>query len=787
MNIVFAHELTVFIIAIWGYIALLLTGEFSTPILLAACVLALIAYLIRLRNIYIPRWIWNVVSVAALVVTLGMASRQLLDATVYLFIFLQMVKLFTARTPDEMRWCYVVSLFNVIGASVLTTSMSFGMIFLAYVLLMIFSLMLYTLRRESENIERYALKLTNDRIGPAPSRYTIPRLSVPWALQTRLPKGLVWTTGILTILVMAGTLLTFAVVPRLATQNLFQVYGKPPDMPSTSAFDESIEFGTFERIQLDNAVAMYVQPLNSDRGDHVRLRGIALDTFDGKAWRRNTQAYRAHGASNFVAFSTRLYKQVVQYRMIQPPGVTNYLFADTYPESITLQRGLEYWIDTASGGAWLQSMYPKEIQYTTESRLERLEDRQDPAKDPDGPDRPAYQLLPHRQSFGFDRPTADTRREGPETTADTSGPQTFSAVRRIRQDVRRGPMRSYLDLCTSVPELLNTPRVRELARQWTADATTSFEMAMALERRFRTDYGYTLEPKSRGNFIEDFLFRTREGHCEYFATSMAMLARTLALPARVVNGYYCVEWNQIGGNFTIRQRDAHSWVEVWLGDDYGWMTFDPTPPAGVGRPVNRNPLILSILRFGDAMRVRWYRYVVDYSMNDQAAIVRALMRARAQISRVFERLHQLSPFDNEDTGSQPAAELDDRPVLSIAVGGAILALFAWFIVQSLRKLLRKRHRRPETMIRYYADLIKLLGGRGWHLQSGETPREFATKVSTIPEFADFGPITEIYYQSRYLGHELDEDEANLVAQFKTMLQRLKRGEAKPEGRAVTGA
>src|SRR5690606_3574664 len=129
-------------------------------------------------------------------------------------------------------------------------------------------------------------------------------------------------------------------------------------------------------------------------------------------------------------------------------------------------------------------------------------------------------------------------------------------------------------------------------------------------------------------------------HCEYFATSMAVLLRNVGIPARVVNGFYSSEWNPISGNFTVRQRDAHSWVEAWMGDDYGWMTFDPTPPAGVTRRADR-PFLRGIFRVMDAVRVRWYRYGVDYGITDQVNMVQQVMRWRRNIMRKLEESNVL--------------------------------------------------------------------------------------------------------------------------------------------------
>jgi hypothetical protein len=768
MTIVVAHQVTVFLVAMWGYTALLLTNEFNIPVLIACYALAFAAFLARRRNLEAPRWLWNMISVVALLAAMVMATRQLLDATVYLFLFLQVVKLFTARTAVESRWSYIISLFQVIGASVLTTSMTFGLVFLVYVLLMIFSLLLYTLRRESEMTERISNNLYERVLDATSGRTTRPRLRIPWALRSRIPRGLVWSSGALTILVVLSTIVTFAIVPRLATQNLFQGYGKPPDKPTTSAFDEAIEFGTFEKIQLDDAVAMFVQPVGNTHRDHVRLRGVALDTFDGRAWRRTTSSGGVNGTMQFRLFTTRLYPEEVAYRIIQPPGITNYLFAESFPDSIKIASDIQYYADTFSNAAWLGAMQPKEFQYLSKSFVEDLELRKDPAKHQlkdratsmfSGPRLPTDIALTYRE--------IEARLMG--TTVTAQPPE-----RRFNRGFRDWETVRYLDRCTTLPPQLVTERILQLARTWTSDANTTFEKAMAIEGHLRREFGYSLEPKARGNFIEDFLFRTKEGHCEYFATSMAVLVRALGVPARVVNGYYCVEWNPIGGNFTVRQRDAHSWVEVWLANDYGWMTFDPTPPSGVGRPSKRNALMLAVSRYVDALRVRWYRYVVDYSITDQAAVVKTLAEARSRLTALFFRIQEriwIPKLTPSNAGAGGHTYINIALATALSIGAVAFAVWA---ASHLRP--KRRKKRPETMVKFYAEILRLLASRGFKLASGETPREFALRLHATDWLAPLAHVTDLYYRSRYEGQPLEDSELDFVEAFRKSLRTTAPGQ-----------
>jgi len=113
----------------------------------------------------------------------------------------------------------------------------------------------------------------------------------------------------------------------------------------------------------------------------------------------------------------------------------------------------------------------------------------------------------------------------------------------------------------AVLELLGRlPRVKALAEQITAKASTSAEKAAAIENYLRAHYGYTLQlPKTTPRDpIANFLFERYRGHCEYFASSMAVMLRSIGIPSRVVNGFSGGEFNDITSEYVVRASDAHS-------------------------------------------------------------------------------------------------------------------------------------------------------------------------------------------------------------------------------------
>src|SRR3569623_253911 len=132
-----------------------------------------------------------------------------------------------------------------------------------------------------------------------------------------------------------------------------------------------------------------------------------------------------------------------------------------------------------------------------------------------------------------------------------------------------------------------SPRARALAADWRAHATSSADVVQAALRMYREQhFVYTLTPpRIDDDFVDGFLFGTRRGFCEHYAASFAFLMRAAGIPARVVTGYQGGELNSIGNYLVVRQRDAHAWTEVWLGDS-GWGVSTRTQP--LSRPSASN-------------------------------------------------------------------------------------------------------------------------------------------------------------------------------------------------------
>jgi transglutaminase-like putative cysteine protease len=179
-----------------------------------------------------------------------------------------------------------------------------------------------------------------------------------------------------------------------------------------------------------------------------------------------------------------------------------------------------------------------------------------------------------------------------------------------------GDARRYLALPPGL-----APEVAELAREWTADATDPLSKARAIEARLRKEYRYDLNsPSTRAKDpLEDFLFDSKRGHCEFYSTAMAVMLRTIGVPTRNVTGFVGGTYNRFGKFYVVRQGDAHSWVEAFV-PERGWLTFDPTPPADAAPRADTVGVLASVRDFLEATSRRWDRHVVGYDLRQQIGL-----------------------------------------------------------------------------------------------------------------------------------------------------------------------
>jgi transglutaminase-like putative cysteine protease len=266
----------------------------------------------------------------------------------------------------------------------------------------------------------------------------------------------------------------------------------------------------------------------------------------------------------------------------------------------------------------------------------------------------------------------------------------------------------------SLPEGRNG-RSMALARAMRERAGSDEAFIGAVLAKFRDEqYFYTLEPpRLQLDSVDDFLFNTRRGFCEHFASAFTMLARAAGIPARVVTGYQGGEYNPMSGYLVIRQSDAHAWSEVWL-EGRGWVRVDPTAavaPSRIERGIaaalgedealpggylRRNALLNQVQLAWDAANTFWNSQVVAFGEAQQ---------------------HWL--FDRFNLG------FDDAQQLGIALA---LALVAFFAAMSLYLGWRFRPRARDPLAQIYDQLCRKLAKHGLQRAPHDGPNDYVARV-----------------------------------------------------------
>ena len=284
----------------------------------------------------------------------------------------------------------------------------------------------------------------------------------------------------------------------------------------------------------------------------------------------------------------------------------------------------------------------------------------------------------------------------------------------------------------------SNPRTTALAREMRAAAHDDRDYIGAVLRMFRTqNFSYTtLPPRLGDNPVDEFLFTTRAGFCEHYASAFVVLMRAAGVPARVVTGYQGGEINNVGDYLIVRQSDAHAWAEVWL-KDAGWVRVDPTAAVSPARieqgvaaaipPGEPLPLLLqgkfTWLRHArlawDSVANSWNQLVLGYNPERQQQLLRRIGIGDASWKKLAAAMFVLA--------------------------GAIMLLLSGWILYRLRAA------RPDPTAAAYARFCARLARRGLTRRASEGPEAFRRRaVAASPHLAPaINMISDLYIRLRY--------------------------------------
>ncbi|MFO0919857.1 MAG: transglutaminase domain-containing protein [Planctomycetaceae bacterium] len=359
----------------------------------------------------------------------------------------------------------------------------------------------------------------------------------------------------------------------------------------------------------------------------------------------------------------------------------------------------------------------------------------------------------------------------------------------------------YLSVCRSLPKS-GLERMQELAESLADEearklgrAPTAVELARRLESHLRDSgtYAYSVNlsiQDSRIDPTEDFLFNRKTGHCEYFATALALMLRAVDVPTRLVNGFKGGE-TSYRGQIQVQQRHAHAWVEAYDEPSESWLVLDPTPAAARAESVahvagSRNWLE----QFLVSSASMWNDWVMNFTPERQHDELYAPLRELGQ--RLWAQGEELTSngpaaltflwhfFENprELFTFQGALVISTLSAFVIGAVALIQGLIRWWRAVALRGTDGTLSGR--LPVPFYERFVELMSARGFHRNSSQTPAEFAAEIShslqgnphdslagNLPQ-----ALTEFFYQVRYGETRLSPVQQGRVEQALEQLERL---------------
>ncbi len=504
------------------------------------------------------------------------------------------------------------------------------------------------------------------------------------------------------VAIIAITAVWFFVIPRVM---LAALPFRARVGPMVTGFSDRVELGSYGEIESDSTVIMRVHIADwmpdPDKLPNLRWRGVVLDHFDGRVWTirqpRRIGSRKVVEGDVPIAILRGTGRILVQEFYLEPLG-TDVIFVAPRPVRLRVRAAQ---VNQDDMDSLMVPAATARLNYVVVSELD--------------------EGLAGRPWI---RPAA---------------PLDEAAMAR------------YLQL----PPI--APRVAALARDVTAGSRDPQDAALRLAAFLSREYRYTLALERRTTLdpVEEFLFVRRSGNCEYFAAAMAVMLRSLGIPARVVNGFQRGEWNPYGRYFMVRLADAHSWVEAHVGRA-GWVTLDPSPrlPAEGGGGLGTVGLHL------DALRVRWHRYVINWSLRDQLETAMAL---RHQATSAWGRG---GPWLASLRDVQPGPAARAVAAVGVLLGG--LVVWRW-----RRAAASRRPAAGKPLPPYYARALRSLARAGLAPASGETAREFCARVAgRAPGCA--GPLetlTAAYERGRFGARPLSPGDLTELNACVTALHR----------------
>jgi len=682
-------QTSLFLLVVTGFATLFGTGKLD----LASVAFVVIALLLRGylllhdRRFVIPgrvtAWLAVLYVLLFFVDFFFISGRDFITPAVHLVLFGMCVKLFNVERERDYAYLAVLSFLMVLSAAILTVDSAFLAAFAIFIVLAVFCFMAMEMRRSS-------LSAANSAPLAIPGLRTRRAAISP---MHRLATSLTRTTAVMVMAILAASTFLFFAMPRISGGYLSR-YAQS-DAISTG-FSDSVNLGEIGHIQQSSEVVAHLRIDGDVIGDHpdLRLRGSVLTLFDGRRWTN------PRPSSDVLVQS---YGRVFQ--------LSTHASAFDHREEVRIARGPQLNL----------IHYRVLMEPLTTSVIFTI-----PA---------AQALFGSFREIGVDDDRTFHNLDRDRTVSVYEGVSDVSVPLPTILDRLQGaslPVLSerYLEL----PELLDE-RIPELAHKLADTQPSPYRRALAIEHYLTSQYGYTLQLPSEPPVdpLADFLFHRRRGHCEYFASSMAVMLRVVGIPSRVITGFRGAQFNQVNSTYIVRASDAHSWVEAYI-PGAGWTTFDPTPSgdAPVTTLWTRSQLYL------DAAREFWREWIVNYDVGHQQNLsITGIRQTRDKLSRfrrwsasIYTRMLESARRVHRTATSDPKRLL--RPGLLLLAIVALIALpFAVLRVRTAWRAASPSISPTSASAILYLRMTRRLAREGYLRSATQTPSEFAASIGNL--------------------------------------------------------
>ncbi|MFQ5410971.1 MAG: DUF3488 and DUF4129 domain-containing transglutaminase family protein [Phycisphaerae bacterium] len=652
---------------------------------------------------------------------------QIIDLS-HFIIFLACCKFFELNSFRDAGLIALISFLLMVIGALVSASPLFGLAVLIDATVGVGWLVVFHTQREIHGVKaRRRAALAGVVEAPSEDRADVEPLPLG---------GTVRLTAACSIVLAIITLIVFIFTPRDWQGGIF---GRIRALVSVTGFNDVVQL-TSNEIYEDDSPVMRVrftrgEEILTDQSFQAYMRGLTFDRYYGRRWNRTPtkSSRRAEGGA------------------VDSPAPILYSPYDLFSDHVIRQ---EVWLESLGSGILFSLFPPLAFGSQDINRIELdLEDH----------------ILRTRSS---------SRKAAHYTT--------YAPARLTHEwaDIFSGNASRSRDGESNIP-----PRIRDFARDFVlpignpGNPDEHGYIATEIADFLRSNaFTYTLHRGGRPEHsdpIQDFLFNNRRGHCEYFASAMTLMCQAIGIRARLVSGYHGGEFNEAGGFFLFRKRDAHAWVEVFL-QDRGWVIFDPTPSNTTQRR-DHPSLMARIQQFMNLLQFKWSTMVVSFDATEREALsggVRAWLTKLSQTDgqpKSFSAMVKALLWGPE----LPAAWLRILYWLLLALCATFVVLtmrVLWILSLMLREYLpARRHRHPRLVrspeARFYDRMVLLLAHKGHIKAEHATPREFAASLATShPDMADLPEFIEWFYEAQYGGKPLENHRWERIRAFLSRLR-----------------